>query len=332
MGSGIDGTPSTDGNGNASWTNVQVMPYWLSGSLYQVSASYQGESAYSGFVIPWTGGSATLTFTGTIIPTTGHLLARVWDLTNQVNLSGATVTYQGLGSQTTNSNGIADFGQVTVGATLTGSAAKSGYSTDSHVATMSAGTFTDAFNLTFSPPPPASTYYVCTYTNPSSASYIIGGTTVHDGMRAVVVPNQTYAIQAIPPTGSTFTSWTSERGVHVASSTAGNTTVTFDSTGWDGTCVGNLTANYNLPPPPPQQKRTVSAHLTVTKGSPTPTVTFHLVVDGQTVDSVGVDAANVVLGQPIVEQWQVDAGHQVIVQVHVTNRKGSNNYSAPATT
>jgi hypothetical protein len=79
-------------------------------------------------------------------PTTGHLQARVFDTTNGVNLEGATVTYQGLGSQVTGANGIADFGQVTEGSVLNGTASKPGYTTDSHTSTM-AGDFTDAFNL-----------------------------------------------------------------------------------------------------------------------------------------------------------------------------------------
>ena len=89
-------------------------------------------------------------------------------------------------------------------------------------------------------------YYVCTYVNPNNigAYFTLGGAQVKDGQRAQVIPGQTYTLQANPPTGYSFVSWSTARGVAVANKSAASTTVVFDASGWDGMCLGNLTANY----------------------------------------------------------------------------------------
>ena len=96
------------------------------------------------------------------------------------------------------------------------------------------------------PPPPNGgiDYYVCTYANPRNGSFQIGGTQAGDGGRIQVVPGQLYNIVANPLLGYNFANWGTARAVTVADPTSPSTTVTFDASGWDGVCLGNLTANY----------------------------------------------------------------------------------------
>lgn len=94
-------------------------------------------------------------------PQTTDLQARVWDLTNQTFLQGASVTYNGLGVKVTDVNGLVDFGQVAQGP-YTGTAAKTGYHTVSHQLNVGGTQVVDAFNLTVvtQPPPPTAQQYL----------------------------------------------------------------------------------------------------------------------------------------------------------------------------
>ena len=114
----------------------------------------------------------------------------------------------------------------------------------------------NAVTLTANFSPSGTKYYACTYVNPNNLGTnagftITGAGTFYDGQRAQIVIGQTYTITANPvPTGYVFSSWSTSRGVHIASTSQSSTTVYFDSNTWDGNCVGDLSVTYGPPPPP----------------------------------------------------------------------------------
>jgi len=109
-------------------------------------------------------------------------------------------------------------------------------------------------------------YYLCTYANPNNigGGFYLNNILYRDGQLAPIEPNIQYTITAASLTNSSllpyvFSYWSAARGVSVSNYYAANTIATFDSSGWDGTCVGNLAANYQLSSvtttsPPPTDK------------------------------------------------------------------------------
>jgi hypothetical protein len=90
-------------------------------------------------------------------------------------------------------------------------------------------------------------FSVCTYVTPNNlgAIFLLNGRSYGDGQKAVVTMNVPYNLVATPPSGHTFIGWTSGRSVYVTNSNSPSTTVTFTSSVWDGTCIGNLGATYS---------------------------------------------------------------------------------------
>lgn len=90
-------------------------------------------------------------------------------------------------------------------------------------------------------------YYVCTYVNPSNigGGFYLGGTWYSNGQRAsIAADGRSYTLTAGSASGYQFSSWSTVRSVYVANPTGSSTTVSFGTSGWDGTCVGGLTLNY----------------------------------------------------------------------------------------
>lgn len=90
-------------------------------------------------------------------------------------------------------------------------------------------------------------YKVCTYVNPNNinGSFYLNGQQVFDGQVININPNVAYSIAANIPSGYLFNTWTYARSVNVSNPSLANSTVVFGTSGWDGTCVGNLGINYN---------------------------------------------------------------------------------------
>jgi hypothetical protein len=90
-------------------------------------------------------------------------------------------------------------------------------------------------------------YYVCTYVLPNNINgiFYLNGTSHADSNRARINPGDVYQLQANIPSGYTFRSWSTIRSVYVANTSSPSTTVIFNTTGWDGTCVGGLTVQYD---------------------------------------------------------------------------------------
>jgi len=101
-------------------------------------------------------------------------------------------------------------------------------------------TFTAVFQ------PAQTQYYVCTYTNPSNVGgFYLGGQWYSNGQRApIIADGRSYTLQAGSVSGYKFQSWSTVRSVYVANSYSASTTVSFNPSGWDGTCLGGLSVNY----------------------------------------------------------------------------------------
>jgi hypothetical protein len=89
-------------------------------------------------------------------------------------------------------------------------------------------------------------YKVCTYVNPNNinGSFYLNGQTVYDGQIVNINPNVAYPIAANVPSGYNFVTWTYARSVNISNPSLANASVVFGTSGWDGTCVGNLGVNY----------------------------------------------------------------------------------------
>jgi len=89
-------------------------------------------------------------------------------------------------------------------------------------------------------------YPLCTYVTPNNiqGTFTLNGKQKGDGERAVVTIGTPYILTAKPPSGYSFYTWTTARSVFVANPSSPSTTVTFGSSGWDGTCIGNLGVTY----------------------------------------------------------------------------------------
>ena len=90
-------------------------------------------------------------------------------------------------------------------------------------------------------------YFVCTYVNPSNigGSFTLNGVPYIDGQRApVLADGTTYNLAAASVGNYLFDHWSSVRSVHIANTGQSSTTVSFDASGWDGTCLGGLTLSY----------------------------------------------------------------------------------------
>ena len=105
-------------------------------------------------------------------------------------------------------------------------------------------------------------YVVCTYVNPNnigakfSISEILGASQIvgDGGIATVKTDGTVYQISPYSaPSGYMFQSWSTQRSVTVTSPTSSTTTVTFSSSGWDGSCIGalvlNLTPSVSTPYP-----------------------------------------------------------------------------------
>jgi hypothetical protein len=102
-------------------------------------------------------------------------------------------------------------------------------------------------------------YYVCTYVNPSNigGGFYLGGTWYSNGQRAAIAADgRSYTLTAGSASGYQFSSWSTVRSAYVANPTGSSTTVSFGTSGWDGTCVGGLTLNYQ----PIQQYHTITVN------------------------------------------------------------------------
>ena len=90
-------------------------------------------------------------------------------------------------------------------------------------------------------------FYLCTYANPNNAGlgFYLNGKFYMNGQLAPIIPNVVYNLSA-PLTVSNyrFSYWSTARTVNVTNINSANTNVIFGTSGWDGTCVGNLGANY----------------------------------------------------------------------------------------
>ena len=101
-------------------------------------------------------------------------------------------------------------------------------------------------------PIPADTqYYVCTYVNPDKnalpgATFLLENLPYKDGNVTAITFDTPYTLQAQPPHGYAFDSWSvsNSTAVSVADTTSPSTTVTFHQNGNSG-CVGNLTVYYD---------------------------------------------------------------------------------------
>lgn len=97
--------------------------------------------------------------------------------------------------------------------------------------------------------PGTTQYYVCTYVNPNNQGSALGFNIAglgfyYDQQRAPITPGITYSISVPNNQQFSFVSWGTARGVTVTNPNSASTNVTFSTSGWDGTCVGNLAANY----------------------------------------------------------------------------------------
>jgi hypothetical protein len=102
-------------------------------------------------------------------------------------------------------------------------------------------------------------YYVCTYVNPGNigGGFYLGGTWYSNGQRAsIAADGRSYTLTAGSASGYQFSSWSTVRSVYVTNPTSSSTTVSFGTSGWDGTCVGGLTLNYQ----PQQQFYTITVN------------------------------------------------------------------------
>lgn len=94
-------------------------------------------------------------------------------------------------------------------------------------------------------------YYLCTYANPNNAGlgFYLNGKFYMDGQLAPIIPNVVYNLSALTTVSNyRFSYWSIARTVNVTNSNSANTNVIFGTSGWDGTCVGNLGANYQSSP------------------------------------------------------------------------------------
>jgi hypothetical protein len=115
---------------------------------------------------------------------------------------------------------------------------------------VSSASFSNGVQLTIT----ITQYFVCTYVDPNNigGSFTLNGVTYTDGQRAPVLADGTsYALVAGSVTNYQFHHWSSVRSVHIANSGQSSTSVWFDSSGWDGWCLGGITLSYSSAPLPP---------------------------------------------------------------------------------